>query len=309
MAVKILFVLDKWCAADLKFGISEWETNMWQSFETTGLGSYEKFHMDEYYHTHKEKGDKALLDKIETYAPDIICMIIYRMPGSDPSVPDWETLKSIRDKYETPVVNIWGDLEIPEQIQIAKALQPYVTLNYATASTAALKRINMPEKFFYIWVPKNPTIFNDPGKNRNVDLSYLGSMKKDRISRIGYLKDNGIDVYRGGGEREQHLSTIQYADVFQRSKITLSFSRGAYSHVINARPFEAMLCGTMVLEQENFETPKLYIPYVDYVPYSSNRDLLEKCNYYLEHNEERETIARNGLRQNIESVYGKNILE
>src|SRR3989338_7599288 len=95
---------------------------------------------------------------------------------------------------------------------------------------------------------------------------------------------------------------MEYAEIFRRSKITLSFSRATFSHVINARPFEAMLCGAMVLEQEGLETPKLYTPFVDYVPYFSDKDLLEKARYYLARDEERRQIAHNG-RLKTETLY------
>jgi hypothetical protein len=110
------------------------------------------------------------------------------------------------------------------------------------------------------------------------------------------LIKNNILLFNGGGEREKHLTTIEYADIFKRSRIALSFSR-ARSHVINARPFEAMNCGAMVLEQESFEMPKLFVPFVDYVPYTNKKDLLEKTKYYLKHDKERKIIARNGYEK------------
>jgi hypothetical protein len=290
---KILFIADKWCAGNYKFGVSEWETNLWKSLKNTRLISVEVFHFDNYYLKHNKLGDQALINKINRLHPDIICLIIYKMPGSDFNVPKWETLTKIRNFFKIPIFVIWGDLEITEQVKISEALLPYVTLNIATASSAAVKRINN-SKYVYMWVPKDSKVFNNPMKTRDIDVSYLGSSKGERFQYIDYLIQQNIPVFYGGGEREKHLSTQEYAGILQRSKITLGFSRSNYSHVINARPFEAMNCGAMVLEQENFETPKLFVPFVDYVPYAGKKDLLRKIRYYLEHDKEREAIARNG---------------
>lgn len=299
---KILFIADKWCAGDLNFGPSEWETNLWKSLKSTGLANVELFHFDNYYLQFKKLGDKALINKIGKFHPDMICLIIYKMPGSDFNVPRWETLSKIKNFFKIPVLAIWGDPVIPEQIKISQALLPYTTINGVTESSAAVKRLNNPEKYIYVWVPKDPEFFNDPKKQRDIDISYLGSSKNDRLLYINYLIESNVSIFHGGGEREKRFSTQEYANILQRSKMTLSFSRSNYSHVINARPFEAMNCGAMVLEEENFETPKLFIPFVDYVPYTNKKDLLEKIRYYLDHNEEREIIAENGYKK-VSNLY------
>ena len=292
---KILFVGDKWCSADPKFGLAEWENNLFTSLKEVGLAEVEFFHFDEYYEQNKIKGDESFIKKIQEYEPNIICMIIYKMPSSDWSVPDWKTIAHIKNILKIPIIAIWGDLENAKQVQISKALNPYATLHLATAALSAVKKMGYPDKYVYMWVPKDPKIFNNPNKNRDIDLSYVGTPKAGRLKMVNYLIENGIPVEHGGGERQEHLTTEQYADKFQRSKITLSFSRASDSHVINARPFEAMLCGAMVLEEESIEAPRLYTPFVDYIPYFGKKDLVEKAKYYLKHNDERELIARNGF--------------
>lgn len=297
---KILFVGDKWCAGDEKFGVAEWENNLYTSLLETGLAEAIFFHFDEYFKKNKKSGDGAFLQKINEYKPDIICSIMYKMPSSDFNVPKWETFNKIKKQLKIPIVSIWGDLENSKQVKISKAFNPYVTLNLATASLSAVKKMGHPEKYQYMWVPKNQKIFNNPNKNRDIPLSYIGTPKLGRLKMINFLKENGIHVEHGGGERQEHLTTEGYADKFKRSKITLSFSRASDSHVINARPFEAMLCGAMVLEEESIEAPRLYIPFVDYVPYLGKKDLLEKTKYYLEHDNEREIIAKNGFNKTSE---------
>jgi len=293
--IKALFVCDQWCAGNPKFGLSEWEGGLIGSLRSTDLADIDVFHFDAYYEEHHERGDAALLTHIASSRPGVICLVLYKMPGSDVNVLKWETLDAIKNVYQIPMVAIWGDLENPEQVTISRALCPYVVVNAATATVTSLARLHAPGQYIYMWVPRDPNIFHDWEGTRDIDVSYLGTPKEDRLTRITYLTSHGVPVTYTGGERYRHLTTEDYADMYRRSKITLSFSRGMLgSHVINARPFEAMLCGAMVLEEAGAETPKLYGPFIDYVPYVSNKDLLEKARYYLAHDDERKRIAQNG---------------
>ena len=303
---KILYIGDKWCSGNLQFGLSEWEGNLWKSLESTGLANLKLFHFDDYYHKYKKLGDEALIKMVKSFRPDIICIVIYRTPGSSFNVPTWETLDIIKNDLKIPIIAIWGDLAKREQVKLSQSLLPYTTVNAATETTAALRRINNPERYIYMWVPKDPRIFNNPNLKRNIDMSYAGSIKKDRLKRFNFLIKNGVPVYFRGGEREEHLKTKDFANIYKHSKITLSFSRNDYSHVTNARPFEAMNCGAMVLEEEGFETPKLFIPFVDYVPYTNEKDLLEKVQYYLQHDKERKKIALNGYKKVLRLYSAKN---
>ena len=297
----VLFILDKWCMSNPAYGISEWESNLWNSLESTGLAKYEKFHFDEYYSIYHETGDAALVRKCLDYKPAMVFLVIYRFPGSDPNVPTFKTLDIIRNQLNIPMIAMFSDLEMPEQIKISKIILPFVDFNICTATSAAVSRIAQPRKYLYSWVPKDSRIFYNPNIERDIPISYVGFPRPERLAPIDSLRLNGIDIYQTGGERQQHISTDKYAQIFKRSRITLSFSRIGYSHVTNARAIEATLCGAMLLEQEGFETAKLFIPFVDYIPYTSRKDLVDKAKYYLEHDDERRAIADNGCRRSHEN--------
>jgi hypothetical protein len=280
--------------------------NFFFSLKETGLANADFFHFDEYYREHEKRGDTALLEKIAEWKPDLVFFIgFYKMPGADADVPELSTFKIIARDLKIPIAVIWGDFHLRAQTEISKVILPYVHLNLVTDSATAVRRIRStvptPEKYAYIWFPKDPKIFNNPGKARDIDISYFGTQKKHRMKRINFIKKH-IPLTCGGGERAEHLTTEQFADRLQRSKITLSFSRGYLSHVLNARMFEATACGSLVLEQESCEAPIRFIPYVDYVPFTSNADLIKKAHYYLRHDREREKIAQNGYKKTV-SLY------
>jgi len=89
---------------------------------------------------------------------------------------------------------------------------------------------------------------------------------------------------------------------YKRAKIAISFSRAHGVNVVNARPFEAMSCGAMLIEQDSPELCKLFEENKEFVMWKTKVDLLEKIQYYLTLHEERYTIARSG-QSKIEEKY------
>jgi hypothetical protein len=84
-------------------------------------------------------------------------------------------------------------------------------------------------------------------------------------------------------------------------------------YMLRARIWETMWCRTFLLEEDNEVTSKYFEPYVDYVPFTTLKDLAEKVRYYLEHDEERDLIRRQG-RATVEKyhnarIYWENIFE
>ncbi len=296
----VLFIGDLWCAANPKMGKSEWEGNIWASLESTGLANVVRFHMDKYFYVKNERGDKALLEIINVYKPDYVVMILYKPPGSDPTVISLDTIANIK----VPIISIWGDIEAEEQENLAKALEPFMWKIVCTAN----KSIAEKRSWQYMHVPKDPAIFNNPNKLRDLDIVFSGSYgygREERQKYMNYLLSNKVKLVHGGSEGGDHFSTEEYADRYKRAKLALSFSVARGKNVVNARPFEAMSCGAMLLEQESLELAKLYIPYVDYVPWTTEVDLLEKVRYYLEHDDERTLIASNGCKKTQELYSAK----
>ncbi|MCX5699133.1 MAG: glycosyltransferase [Candidatus Omnitrophica bacterium] len=294
---RILFVVDKWWSGNINYGLSEWEGNLWQSLKAVNLAEIEVFHFDEYYRTNEIKGDEALLSKIAEFQPQLICLVIYNLPDTV-NTPSLKTLETIKKCFSIPIFAIWGDFECEEQVKISDVFQPFIDFNMFTATSVVFRRWQDmkkdTKKFSYFWVPKNPNYFYNPNKSRDLEISYPGSPKPDRLRKIRYLEKHGLEVFNTGGETQNHLPITEFSKIFQRSKIILSFCRSGYTQITCARTFEATNCGAMLLEEASPETAKLFIPYVDYVPYFSNNDLLKKARYYLQNETERLKIANSG---------------
>lgn len=289
----VLFVGDYYCAGQPSMGLSEWEGNIWASLESTGLAEVGRFHFDKYYYHTGKRGDSALVERIDAIQPDYIVLIIYKQFGQDPAVMVENTIKVIQ-MMGVPIITIWGDLEAQQQRNIAKTVEPYCWKMIGTANKEVVENLG----YTYAHVPKDPRIFNNPNKLRDIDIVFSGSYglgREERQNTLLHLLNNGIKLVHGGSEGRDHFTTEEYADRYKRAKISLSFSKAHGINVVNARPFEVMSCGSMLIEQESPELAKLFIPGVDYVEWKDNDDLLAKVRYYLEHEEERKTIANNGM--------------
>ncbi len=287
----VLFIGDYYCAGNPAMGLSEWEGNLWASLEATGLANVARFHMDKYYFHTGKRGDTALLERIDEIKPDYVVLIIYKQPGSDPTVPEISTICQLPN-----LITIWGDLEAVEQRALAELIQPACKKMFGTANKEVVERMG----YQYMHVPKNPLIFYNPNKERDIDVVFSGSFghgREERREVLQYLLDNGVNLVYGGSEGGDHFTTEEYADRYKRAKIALSFSQARGMNVVNARPFEVMSCGAMLLEQQSPELAKLYTEGVDYGVWTTKEDLLEKVWYYLAHVQERESIARAGCEK------------
>lgn len=295
-----LFIGDYFCAARPIMGLSEWEGNIWSSLESTDLTDVARFHFDKFYYSTGKRGDEALLERVHDIKPDYIILIVYKHLGSDPTVMTEDTLKKLHET-KIPIITIWGDLEAKEQREIALSIKPYTWNNLGTANKNAVESIG----FTYTHVPKDPRIWNNPGKERDIDVLFFGSYglgREERKEVLQYLIDNGIKLVVGGSEGRDHFSTEDYADGYKRAKIAIGFSRAHGMDVINARAFEAMSCGALLMNQDSREIEKLYESGVDFISWVDKYDLLNQIKNCLNNPDIISTIAMNGQNR-TEKLY------
>lgn len=293
----VLFVGDYHCAGVQSMGISEWETNLWKSLESTELTELATFHLDKYYYHYGKRGDEALIESVDRIKPDYIVLVMYKQFGQDPTAINLDTIEAMGKKSK--IISIWGDLEAEEQVELAKQVAPHAWKMIGTASEEVVTSLG----YTYAHVPKDPRTFNNPGKDRDIDVLFNGSFghgREERTEVLQYLVDNGIELVAGGSEGADHFTTEEYADRYKRAKIAIGFSRARGRDVVNARCFEAMLCGALYMVQASDEMEKLYGYDAEYVEWANKEDLLAKVRHWLEYQAARELVARSGQRKTEE---------
>jgi len=291
----ILFVTEKWFNCDPKLGLTNSEHNLFGSLINCGLATFTRFHYDEYYHLHHHRNDAALIELCQTLKPDFL----FFTWANDRYEPKIGTLRRIKQQLGIPIVALWFEAFN----ELVEAVSSFVEVNIVMHSHS-MPKTTEAHRHILLWTPQDPSIYYNPNIDRDIDISFVGNVSTsvphyaERRTGIATLREHGIDVYQAGGEREQFLSVEDYAGVHKRSKIALNFGMGGdgIPHS-KGRIFEATLCGAMLLDSQSSETDLWFEPFVDYVPFVNDDDLVEKARYYLTHDAEREKIAKNGYQK------------
>ncbi len=91
--------------------------------------------------------------------------------------------------------------------------------------------------------------------------------------------------------------------IFKLSKINLNISLKCIQSGIPLRALDILASGGFLLSNYQPELAEYFIDGEDLVMYYSMEDALEKCEYYLNHEEERLVIARNGYEK-VKALFG-----
>jgi spore maturation protein CgeB len=97
-------------------------------------------------------------------------------------------------------------------------------------------------------------------------------------------------------------SRIDMPKIFKCSKINVNMTIKTIESGIPLRIYDIMGNGGFVLTNYQSELSEYFIPNEDFVIYESLEDLIFKISYYLQHEEERKSIADNGYRK-VKSLY------
>lgn len=286
--------MERWHDFDPKQGGSPSQHYAWGSLESTEYATQEHFAFDEYWHRNGVAGDEALIKRCQEKRPDMIFLLWVPVPPH--MTPAVETLNILRNKLSIPIVALHTDAIWPEQLAWAEQIAPYMEISIIQSHHTWIKDVKDPRKHMTLWPVQDPRVFYNPRLARNIDLSFLGAMSDyarhpERWDGLRTLKEAGIPVYHRGGVREDNIPVSDYARIFMYSKISLNFSQVGPYHAPKGRIFEMGNCGAMMMEPFSPETLCYFIPMMDYVPYYSLEDLLDKVRFYLKHDSEREEIA------------------
>lgn len=334
MPYNVLLIGTKYLDACPTHGISTSAHNVVGTLEETGLAKCDWFGFDEFHYIYGKTGDEALIKHCEEAHYDLIILewAFGRMEACDSTTAksihienrryiskkhDWlnptdDTLDILSHKLNIPMIGMTHDSIWLEQIYQTEILLQYLKFFVLSDSSFALRVVENPDRYLYLWEPQDPRLFySTEEKNRDIPVSFLGRLYKHnssyRADTINYLREAGIDVFHKGGQREKTaVSLEEYASYIRRSKISLSLPRaGSGISQIQGRLWEIAASGSMILEDLNLETLQVFTPDVDYIAYSGYLDLIIKCRYYLDNDKERIKIAQSGHNKLIQHYNNK----
>jgi hypothetical protein len=158
----------------------------------------------------------------------------------------------------------------------------------------------------------------------SIDVSFVGKLSGDHKERARFIdrlcRELTIELWGSSTKGLAPHALRQYrgsawgADMFavtRKSKVALNQHEAwAGAHANNLRLYEATGVGTFLLTDWKPDLDRLFIPGVEVVTYQSLEECVEMAQYYLAHDEERETIARAGQARTLkEHTYDKRMIE
>lgn len=138
--------------------------------------------------------------------------------------------------------------------------------------------------------------------------TYLGykCTEQERINTVKAISERfNMDIWTASdtsmlpsvNNRNIADSETMMPKIFKCSKINLNITNRAIRSGIPLRIFDIMGCGGFLISNYQPEILDFFVPNEDIVLYDSIPDLLDKISYYLNNEEERTRISRNGYNK------------
>ena len=146
---------------------------------------------------------------------------------------------------------------------------------------------------------------------KKFDVSFVGSNVWGRNAYIQEIKRLGIEVATfGSGWNSGKISFDQMLNTFNSSKINLNFSgvgsNGAKQ--LKGRIFEIAMCRGFLLTEYVPGVERFFVVDKEIACFETIEEAVEKIEYYLEHEREREAIAQAGRNRAIREYTWSKIL-
>jgi spore maturation protein CgeB len=135
------------------------------------------------------------------------------------------------------------------------------------------------------------------------DLAFVGTWRSDRENVLSHLLDFNIKIYGDGWLNKsnlpkrylnQEVSIYQINTIYNASKIILNIHHQWGKNDANFRTFEALGAGAFLIDERKKDIVSMFEENEEIVLYEGIDELREKIGYFLDHEEERISIAGRG---------------
>ena len=148
------------------------------------------------------------------------------------------------------------------------------------------------------------------------EVGFIGGFEEERAREMAHLAENGVPVTVRGYQWDQlpdrpsalrvvnrRVDGDEYAKAICGTKINLGFLRKINRDLQTTRSIEIPACGAFLLAERTEEHLGLFKEGEEAEFFSTREELLQKCRYYLEHDEKRERIAGAGRARCVGDDY------
>jgi glycosyltransferase involved in cell wall biosynthesis len=311
---KILFA--HWdCENRYDYSYQNWYFPLKEIFQKVIFFSPKKY----YFNYGKEKMNEMFLELVKKEKPDyIFFLLIY----DEFKLDTFEKIRLISPKTKT--INLFTD----DSWRFDDFARYYAMFFDYSMSTyhkiiPEYKKEDIKNIFFSCGV--NQKNFKRIKTPKKYDVTLIGRPNYDRVDMIRFLLKNKIKVNLCGNGWEKYpefkdfyrgsLSTKDLVKVINQSKINLSFTKDVYGKLqLKGRPFEVSACGSFVLVEYFSEYLDFFKNKKEIIMFKDKKDMVEKIQYYLKNEKERESIAKAAhnkvvKKYNVETDLNKLFLE
>lgn len=251
----------------------------------------------------KSEMNRLLLETAKRYKPDVAFFILY----TDEFYP--ETIQALN----CPTFNWFCDDHWRYE-DFSRHWAGHFMYASTTSRNAFEKyRCDNINNVLYTQWACNHFLYKPCFRQYNYDVTFVGQPHGDRRTVMETLQKHGISVQCWGRDWENgRISQEDMISVFSNSKINLNLTNNWMGTVqqIKGRNFEVPGCGGFLLTgmAENLED--YYKLGKEVVCFDRLEDLIRLIQYYLQHEKEREQIAKSGYERTIrEHTYEQRLRE
>lgn len=308
MINRVLFLIEKFCDSNPACGPTNSEHLLVGSLKSTGLvGEVKRFYYDEVEkQVGKERTAEMLLNDCQIFHPELVVLTPLGGPLGYGYNPKGETMLRLQ-AMGIKVLLISFDAKPNCRLETERL--PYVSHAGLVGSVRAYRFYRSHSNVTLFYGPADPDTYYNRHLERDIDVSFIGSIDPTdrrwpmRAEYTASLKQNGCNILIAGGQRGKRLEADACAELLSRSKMSINFCRDADMFPnLKSRVFEVMACGAMLLDDWDTDTSELFQPGKDFAIYHSKQELLDLVRHYLEHDAEREEIARAG-NEKVANIY------
>lgn len=158
--------------------------------------------------------------------------------------------------------------------------------------------------------------YKKPPKKGNPEIVFCCNdygnfqLSKYRVDVVKALKAEFKDrfhIYGGGwtkhGIKTDWVDNTKEAELYNSCKIAISVSNFQFKRYYSDRLMRIMACGAFPLSHEFEGIEKDYTVGENIMTFKDTKDLIKKCHYYLEHEEERQKIANGALEKSKDTTW------
>jgi len=300
---RLLFVGMKYEYGDPKRGIDYGWRNIYASFQTFCARHEWDLLFFDFMAEGLSHGRDGMTQRLRDFVEANRPTFLFACLASDAVDPQYEVFKEISDRGCMTIHWFCDDQWRFENYTAQVA--PYFQYSCTTSRQALQKyaAIGLGDRVIRSQWACNTELYRPYGMPKDVPVSFIGWAHGNRPQILSFLLQSGLPlkVFGPGYVDRPRLPFHQMVRMFSRSKINLDLSVTSSMNTLQlkGRTFEVPGTGGFLLTGPCDELGDYYKPGIEVGVYESIDDLVVKARSYLEHEDERELIARRGYERTL----------